>query len=83
MARSATKSSQPFAAKPLEFGCVNRLESDPVAGAQGKIALGDMNQFQRRAAEKVPTAGPLERIDSGLPPSQTDAAGLDAQARRW
>src|SRR5215472_12563572 len=61
---------------------IDALEADMVAGAQREVAIRDIDQLQRSAANQVPSPGTFQRIDSRLPTCQANTAGLHAQPRR-
>src|SRR5262245_31387012 len=73
---------QTCALQAAELGLVDALELNTVARPQREIAIGDVDQLQRRAANEVPAAGPDLGVDASLPPRQPNAARLDARARR-
>src|SRR5437773_12324662 len=74
---------QPAALQLLKLTFCNALKLHAMAGPQRKVAVGDVDQFQRRAADDVPTAGPRFGVDAGLPPREADAADVHLQPRRF
>ena len=57
-------------------------EADAVPGSQGEVAVGDVDQFQRRPTDQVPPARPGLGVDPRLPTRQSDGPGFHPQPRR-
>ena len=75
-------SSQPLAGSATEFDIIDSSKPHPVADPQREVTIGQVDKDQRRPADDVPSAGPFQWIDAGLPAGQADAAGLDSNPRR-
>src|SRR5512135_1074218 len=73
---------QPLPAPGLEFGRADRLESEAVAGADREKTLCEVDDAQGGAADQVPAAGRVGRVDAGLPTGDRHRAGGYADAGR-
>src|SRR6266852_4640866 len=65
-----------------KFPFIDALKLHAIAGPQGKIFVLHIDEFQRRAADDIPAAGPRLRVDARLPARQTDAPFFHPQAWR-